>query len=67
MDNADKIARAIIRDKRTFEKLKKSITWRIGDVVLDEQINLRDTIRAIIIEEIPNAFDMWLAMSGEEE
>tara|TARA_B100000886_G_scaffold184059_1_gene126275 strand:+ start:2334 stop:2537 length:204 start_codon:yes stop_codon:yes gene_type:complete len=65
-DNAQKIAMAIINDKKAFNNIKKSIAWRVGDVVLDEQINLRDTIRAIIIEELPNALDVFLAMSEDE-
>ena len=82
MDNAERIAKAIINDKKTFNHIKKSIAWRVSDVILSEKLasvssvesiaqeiklNLKDEIRAIIIEELPNALDMWLSMSGEEE
>jgi hypothetical protein len=82
MDNADKIAKAIVNDKKTFNHIKKSIAWRISDVFLSEKLpsmstvdeitqeirlNLKDEVRAIILEELPNALDIWLAMSGEEE
>ena len=63
---ADKIAQAIIKDKKAFNSIKKSMSWRLSDILIEGQINLRDEIRAIIIQELPNAFDMWLA-SGEEE
>ena len=63
---ADKIAEAIIKDKKAFNSIKKSMSWRLIDILIEEKINLRDEIRAIIIEELPNAFDMWLS-SGEEE
>ena len=82
MDNADKIAKAIVSDKKTFNHIKKSIAWRVSDVILSEKLatissidsitqeirlNLKDEIRALILEELPNALDIWLAMSGEEE
>jgi|TARA_R100000426_G_scaffold72413_1_gene50401 hypothetical protein len=82
MDNAEKIAKAIVNDKKMFNHIKKSIAWRISDVILSEKLesistidnitqevrmNLKDEVRAIILEELPNALDIWLAMSGEEE
>ena len=63
---ANKIAEAIIKDKKAFNSIKKSMSWRLTDIMIDGQINLRDEVRAIVIQELPNAFDMWLA-SGEEE
>tara|TARA_R100001460_G_scaffold314_11_gene1529 strand:+ start:233 stop:451 length:219 start_codon:yes stop_codon:yes gene_type:complete len=67
-DNAfNLVAQAIINDKKAFEKLKKSMSWRLSDVMISERLNLRDEVRAIIIEELPKALDVWFIESFQSE
>ena len=48
---ADKIAQAIIRDKQAFEHLKKSMAWRLTDVVISESLNIEGIIESMIAEQ----------------